>query len=159
MRSRTAQWFECKIKYEKTTDDGVQKKVTELYVVNALSFTEAESSIIEEQESFVSGEFEVTDIKKAKYSEIFFSDKESDDKFYKVRIQFITLDEKTGKEKITSNLYVVQSSSLENAVKYIGDIMGGSMIDYKSAKVEETSIMDIYEHSTSSTQTTEHGED
>lgn len=149
MRSRTSQWFECKIKYEKMMDDGVQKKVTELYVVDALSFTEAESSIIEEQSAFISGEFEVTDIKKAKYSEIFFSDKESDDKWYKVKVQFITIDEKTDKEKLSNVLYIVQANSLETAVEYIGDIMGKTLQDYKSAKVEETTIMDIYEHTAS----------
>ena len=74
MRSRTSTWFECKIRYEKTMEDGSQKKVTELYVVDALSFTEAEASIIEEMSSYISGEFEVKDIKKAAYGEIFFSD-------------------------------------------------------------------------------------
>lgn len=159
MRSRTSQWFECKIKYEKMMDDGVQKKVTELYVVDALSFTEAESSIIEEQSAFISGEFEVTDIKKAKYTEIFFSDKESDDRFYKVKIQFITIDEKTYKEKLTNVLYIVQANSLETAVKYISDIMGKTLQDYKSAKVEETTIMDVYEHTATTVNTPKEEED
>lgn len=71
MRSRTAEWFECKIRYEKTMEDGMQKKVTEAYTVDALSFTEAEQRIIEEMSSYISGEFEVADIKKAPYKEIF----------------------------------------------------------------------------------------
>lgn len=99
MRSRTSTWFECKIRYEKTMEDGSQKKVTEQYVVDALSFTEAEASIIEEMSSYISGEFEVKDIKKAAYGEIFFSDSPSADRWYKAKLQFITIDEKTEKEK------------------------------------------------------------
>jgi hypothetical protein len=76
MRSRTAEWFETKIKYEKTMEDGLTKKVTEQYVVDALSFTEAERRIIEEMTNYISGAFDVADIKKATYKEIFFSDAE-----------------------------------------------------------------------------------
>ena len=80
MRSRTAEWFECKIRYEKTMEDGMQKKVTETYTVDALSFTEAEQRIMEEMSAYISGEFEVADIKKAAYKEIFFSDDDSADR-------------------------------------------------------------------------------
>ena len=80
MRSRTANWFECKIRYEKVMEDGLQKKVNESYVVDALSFSEAEERIIEEMSSYISGEFDVADIKKATYKEIFFSDDDMADK-------------------------------------------------------------------------------
>ena len=102
MRSRTADWFETKIRYEKTQDDGTQKKVTEQYVVDALSFTEAESAITEEMKAYISGDYKITDIKTAAYHEIFFSDLDKDDKWYKAKLQFITIDEKTEKEKRTS---------------------------------------------------------
>ena len=69
MRSRSANWFECKIRYEKVMEDGLQKKVTENYVVDALSFSEAEERITEEMSSYISGEFDVADIKKASYGE------------------------------------------------------------------------------------------
>ena len=65
-------WFECKVSYEKIMEDGKQKKVTEPYLVDALSFTEAEARIIEELTPFISGEFVIKDIKRAKLSEIFF---------------------------------------------------------------------------------------
>ena len=97
MRSRTADWYETKIRYEKTMEDGAQKKVTEQYVVDALSFTEAENTIIEEMSSYISGEFKITDIKHAAYREIFFSENTNDDRWYKAKLQFITLDEKTEK--------------------------------------------------------------
>ena len=146
MRSRTANWFECKIRFEKTMDDGLQKKVTEAYVVDALSFSEAEEKIIEEMSSYISGEFNVTDIKKASYGEIFFSDSDEADKWYKAKLQFITLDEKSGKEKRSSVNYLVQAGSFNGAVKNIDEVMGGTMIDYVISSVAETKLMDVYEY-------------
>ena len=146
MRSRTSTWFECKIRYEKTMEDGSQKKVTELYVVDALSFTEAEASIIEEMSSYISGEFEVKDIKKAAYGEIFFSDSPSADRWYKTKLQFITIDDKTEKEKKSNVNYLVHGSTLPGAVKSIDEVMGGTMIDYVIASIAETQFMDVFEH-------------
>ena len=146
MRSRTANWFETKIRYEKMTDDGKQKMVTELYVVDALSFTEAESSIIEEMSSYIMGEFKVTGIAQAAYGEIFFSDAETDDRFFKTKLQFITLDEKTQKEKRSNVNYLVQAHTLQQAVEHIQEVMGTTMIDYAIAAVQVTSIMDVFEH-------------
>lgn len=146
MRSRTSTWFECKIRYEKTMEDGSQKKVTELYVVDALSFTEAEASIIEEMSSYISGQFEVKDIKKAAYGEIFFSDSPSADRWYKTKLQFITIDDKTEKEKKSNVNYLVHGSTLPGAVKSIDEVMGGTMIDYVIASIAETQIMDVFEH-------------
>ena len=146
MRSRTSTWFECKIRYEKTMEDGLQKKVTEAYVVDALSFSEAEERIIEEMSSYISGEFNVTDIKKAPYGEIFFSDQELADRWYKAKLQFVTIDEKTEKEKLSTVTYLVQAGSLNGAVKSIDEVMGGTMIDYVIAGVAETTLMDVFEH-------------
>ena len=146
MRSRTAIWFECKIRYEKVMEDGLQKKVTESYVVDALSFSEAEERIIEEMSSYISGEFDVADIKKAPYKEIFFSDDEMADRWYKAKLQFITIDEKTEKEKKTTVYYLVQAGSFEGARRNIDEVMGGTMIDYIIDTVSETSIMDVFEH-------------
>ena len=151
MRSRTATWFECKIRYEKTMEDGMQKKVTEAYVVDALSFSEAEERIIEEMSSYISGEFTVTDIKKAPYGEIFFSDQELADSWYKAKLQFITIDEKTEKEKRTTVNYLVQAGSFNGAVKNLEEVMGGTMIDYTISSIAETSLMDVFEHVAKST--------
>lgn len=146
MRSRTTTWFECKIRYEKTMEDGTQKKVTETYTVDALSFTEAEASIIEEMSAYISGEFEVRDIKKAAYGEVFFSDSPSADRWYKTKLQFITIDDKTEKEKRSNVNYLVHAASLTQAVKSIDEVMGGTMVDYLIAAVAETQIMDVFEH-------------
>lgn len=146
MRVRTAEWFECKIRYEKLMEDGLQKKVTEQYVVDALSFTEAEASIIEDMSSYISGQFEVRDIKKAAYGEIFFSDDASADRWYKAKLQFIVIDEKSGKEKLSSVNYLVHAGSFVGAVKNIEEVMKTSVGDYVIASVAETQIMDVFEH-------------
>lgn len=146
MRSRTADWFECKIRYEKTQEDGSQKKVTESYTVDALSFTEAEQRISEEMSSYISGEFEVNDIKKAAYKEIFFSDSDEADRWYKAKLQFITMDDKTQKEKRSNVNYLVNAGTLNGAVKNIDEVMGGTMIDYSIVSVAETTLMDVYEY-------------
>ena len=146
MRSRTAQWFECKIRYEKTMEDGSMKKVTEAYTVDALSFTEAEKRIMEEMSSYSSGEFEVSDIKKAVYKEILFSDEDTADRWYRCKLQFITIDEKTDKEKKSSIVYLVNAGTLNGAVKNIDAVMGQTMIDYVISSVAETTLMDVFEY-------------
>ena len=146
MRSRTAIWFECKVRYEKVTEEGTQKKVTEQYVVDALSFSEAEKRIIEEMSSYISGEFEVTDVKKATYKEVFFSDCETEDRYFKAKVQFITIDEKTEKEKRSNVYYLVQAATLDGAVKNINEVMGGTMIDYEKSNIAETKIIDVFEY-------------
>ena len=92
-------WFECKIRYEKVMENGMNKKVTEPYLVDALSFTEAESRIIEEITPYISGEFTVSDIKRANYSELFSCEEDAADRWFKCKLYFITVDEKSGAEK------------------------------------------------------------
>jgi hypothetical protein len=138
--------MECIIRYEKTMEDGLQKNVTEKYVLDALSFTEAESRIIEEMSSYISGEFTVVNINPCSFKEIFFSDEDMADKWYKAKLQFITIDEKTEKEKRSNVYYLVQAGSFDGAKKNIDEVMGGTMIDYVIAKVEETKYMDVFEY-------------
>jgi hypothetical protein len=140
-------WFECKIRYEKTMDNGMNKKVTEPYLVDALSFTEAEARIIEEMTPFISGEFTVSDIKRASYSELFPSEEEAADRWFKCKLVFITLDEKSGAEKKTPTLVLVQAADLRDAVKKLDEGMKGTMADYQIASVAETAIMDVYPYS------------
>ena len=135
-------WFECKIKYEKTLESGMVKKVTEPYLVDALTFTEAEARILEEIRPFMSGEFEVSDIKRARYSELF--DDGQGDRWYKCKVQFITLDEKSGAEKKTATQMLVRAGDLREAVKNLDEGMRGTMADYEIAAVQETAIMDVF---------------
>ena len=138
------EWFECKVRYEKMQENGVSKKVTEPYIFDALSFTEAESRIIEEITPYISGEFTVSDIKRAKYSEIFFSEDEAADHWFKCKVAFITLDEKSGAEKRSSTYMLVQASDLRDAIKKLDKGMEGSMADYQITSVTETPILDVY---------------
>ena len=140
-------WFECKIRYEKIAENGMNKKVTEPYLVDALSFTEAESRIIEEITPFISGEFTVSDIKRANYSEIFPSDEEAADRWFKCKLYFITLDEKSGAEKKTATNVLLQAADLRDAVKKLDEGMKGTMADYVIASVAETALMDVYTYS------------
>lgn len=146
MRSRTAIWFECKVRYEKTMEDGMPKKVVEIYTVDALSFSEAEERIMEEMSSYVSGEIDIVDLKIAQYKEIFFADSDLADKWYKAKLAFITIDEKTDKEKKTSVFYLVNAGNINSAIKNIDEVMGGTMIDYQTLNVSETNIMDVFEY-------------
>ena len=146
MRSRTAIWFECKVRYEKTMEDGMPKKVVEIYTVDALSFSEAEERIMEEMSSYVSGEIDIVDLKIAQYKEIFFADSDLADKWYKAKLAFITIDEKTDKEKKTSVFYLVNAGNINSAIKNIDEVMGGTIIDYQTLNVSETNIMDVFEY-------------
>lgn len=137
-------WFLCKIRYEKVMENGMEKKVTEQYLVDALSFTEAEARIIEEMTPFISGEFTVSDIKRANYSELFPSEEESADKWYEGRLAFITLDEKSGKEKRTYTNVLIQASDIRDAMKKLDEGMKGTMADYQSVSLKETAIMDVF---------------
>lgn len=140
------EWFETKIKYEKTLENGAVKKVTEPYLVDAISFTEAEKRIIEEVTPFMTGEFEVSDIKRARYAELFETPEESADRWFKVKLVFITLDEKSGAEKKTSQQVLVQAADLRGAVKRLDEGMKDSMMDYTIASVAETQIVDVYKY-------------
>lgn len=141
------EWFECKVKYEKTMENGLLKKVNEPYLVEAINFTEAERRIIEEITPFMTGEFEVSDIKRARYAELFEAPGvDSADKFYRAKLVFITLDEKSGKEKKTSHNVLIQASDLRDAISRLDEGMKGSLMDYTIASVTETLIMDVYHY-------------
>lgn len=137
-----ANWFECKVRYDKMLETGQQKKVNEPYLVDALSFTEAEARIIEEITPFISGEFSVSAVKRTRITEIFYD--ETGDKWYNVKYNIITIDEKTAVEKKTSILTLVQASEFQKAVDNFMEGMKGTMADFEIASVTETAIMDVY---------------
>ena len=130
-------------------ENGLTKKVSEPYLVDAISFTEAEKRIIEEIRPFMTGEFVISDIKRANYSEVFFCDAESADRWFKCKLSFITLDEKSGAEKKTNSYALVQAGDLREAIKYLDEQMKGTIMDYQIASVAETMIMDVYPYDAS----------
>ena len=135
-------WFICKVKYEKMLENGLQKKVTEAYLVDALSFTEAEARIIEEIQPYITGDFTVADIKRAKISELFFN--EAGDRFFRIKVYFITLDEKSGAEKKTAATMLAQACTLKEAIAVLEEGMKNTMADYSIASVSETMLMDVF---------------
>ena len=146
MRSSTAIWFEAKVRYDKTMEDGCLKKVTETYVIDALSFGEAENRILEKMGSYVSGEIDVCGLKIAPYKEVFFADSNMADRWYIAKLAFITIDEKTDKEKKTRVCYLVNAGNINAAIKNIEEVMAGTMIDYDTLNVSETQILDVFEY-------------
>ena len=137
-----ANWFECKIRYDKIMENGAIKKVTEPYLVDALSFTEAEARIIEEMTPYISGEFSVSAVKRTKISEIFWDD--SADKWYLVKVAFITIDERTAVEKKSISQILVAASDFRGALDNFLEGMKGTMADFEIVSITETPLMDVY---------------
>ncbi|HNX88515.1 MAG TPA: DUF4494 domain-containing protein [Paludibacteraceae bacterium] len=135
-------WFQCKIKYEKNAEDGGVIKVSEAYLVDALSFTEAEERINEEMRPFISGEFLVSDIKRAKINELFTN--ENGDRWYRAKVNFISLDEEKGIEKRIATTMFAQASTLKDAFEVIEKGMKDTLADYDIAAIAETTILDVF---------------
>lgn len=137
-----ANWFECKVRYDKMQENGAVKKVTEPYLVDALSFTEAESRITEEQRPFISGEFDVAAVKRSRISEIAFAD--DCDKWYLAKVAYISIDEKSGVEKRTIQQILVQATGFKSAYDNLLKFMEGTLADYDIVSIAETPLMDVY---------------
>ena len=144
MKSKVSKYYEVKIQYQKMQEDGKEKKVTEQYVVEALSFTEAESRIIEEMTPYVSGEFDIVSEKIAPYYEILLSENSNDDKWFLSKVAFITIDEKTAKEKKTSQRLLVQAETSEKAMDYTKEMFSHGMSDYSIDSVQDTPTLDVF---------------
>lgn len=138
-----AQWIEVKVRQEKNTETGKTVKVTETYLVDALSCTEAEARVVEEITPYTS-KYNVLKVSKTKISEIFWN--ENSDRFYKVKVNFITLDEKTAAEKRSASYILVQASTFDEALKNFHDGMKGTMADYEIETVSETKIVEVYKY-------------
>lgn len=144
MTSKVSKFFEVKIQYQEMQEDGKEKRVTEQYVVEALSFTEAETRIIEEMTPYISGEFDVVSEKIAPFNEIFLSDKRDDDKWFVSKVSFITIDEKTAKEKKQTFRYLVQAATSELALDYTKEMLSHGMSDYRIDAVQDTPTLDVF---------------
>lgn len=140
------EWFECKVRYDKTLETGAIKKVTEPYLVDALSFTEAERRFTEEISPFMTGDWKVEDIKRCKFAELIETDEETADRYYKAKVAFITIDDKSGTEKRSNQTIYVQASDLRDAAKRLDASMGTTMIDYDLLSIAETQIMDVFHY-------------
>ena len=143
MKSKVSKYYEVKVQYNKMQDDGKEKKVTEQYVVESLSFTEAESRITEEMTTYIDGDFDVVSEKIAPYNEIILSDKSDDDKWFISKVSLITLDEKTAKEKKTIHRLLVQAETSETALEYTKKLFDSSMTEYTIDAVQDTPTIEV----------------
>ena len=135
-------WYECKVKYRKTQESGEQKVVTETYLLDAISYTEAETRINEEMQTYTSEEFKITNIKVANYSEI--HPVENSDRWYKSKVSLIAFDEESGKER-KSNIYLlVQGNDLKEAFDNTNAAMKGTLGDYTIPAIAESPVMDVF---------------
>lgn len=139
-----ANYFISTVRYEKTMENGLNKTVSEQYLFDALSFTEAEARTIEERKPYISGEFSIPQIVKPRISELFLSEDVAADRYYKVKVAFITLDEKSGAEKKTNSFILVQASDFKNAYDRFIEGMKGTMADYEIVSIVETQILDYF---------------
>lgn len=136
--------YECGVRYERTMENGLSKKVTELYLVDALSFTEAEKRIIQEMVPYIPGDFDVVTIKRTNYSEIVENGADSADKWFKAKLMFVTFDEKTSKEKKQAVYFIVKATDINNAHTVVVEHMKTTLVDYEIATLDETKIMDLF---------------
>ena len=139
-----SEWFECKVRYDKTLESGLIKKTTETYLVDALSFTEAEKRFIEEIEPFMSGEFMVTDIKRARITDLFDSMDLNDDHWFKARIAYISIDEKTAVEKRIVQSALIQANDFHRALARLDECMKGTLGEWVIVSITETPIIDVF---------------
>ena len=144
MKTKFSKYFEVKIQYQKILENGKEKKVTEQYVVEALSFTEAEARITEEMTPYISGDFDIVSEKIAPYNEILLSDNSTDDKWFVSKVGFITLDEKTAKEKKQTFRYLVQARTSELAMDHTKEMFSHGMSDYSIDSVQDTPTLDVF---------------
>lgn len=146
METRTGHFFEVTLSYNKTQADGGLKKICEVFAIDALSFSEAEAKIIKEAEAYHYDDYVVKAIKKANYNEMFFGDDDDDIKYYNATLSFITIDDKSDKEKRSNVNYLVMASNIKAAIRHIDEIMGKTMIDYESISVKESKVVDVFMH-------------
>ena len=143
MKQISGTWFECKVRYEQTQEDGTDKTVTETYVYKAADFGDAYDKATKDMSTFISGEFGITGMKIAQYGDVFIQDERTEEKFYRVKVNFIVLDEKTNKEKKIAQYYLVNADSVEKARKYTDTALSQTMADFIIVSVQETMIIDV----------------
>jgi len=137
-------WFEVKVRYEKMDENGLPKKVVEPYLVDALSFTEAEKRVTKEMQPYISGDFAIAAIKKANISELF--DTFGGDRWFRCRVLFVVADMEKGTEKKVANNMYVLSNDITEALENLKKALQGTMSDYTIASIVETLILDVFHY-------------
>lgn len=141
-------WFECRIKYEKNDEFGNSKSVSESYLIDAVSFTESESRLHKILENEVPSNFIVAGIRKAKIDEIVFSDLE-DILWYKSRVIYSDVDEKSGKEKKTGHVIYVAGTDLTEALDNLKESQSSLMVQWDVDSIGLSKILDVFPYTES----------
>jgi hypothetical protein len=140
----TANWFEAKVKYVKVNEDGYEKKVNEAYLLDAMSYTEAESRIIHEMESIISGDYYISTLKKSNITELVPSEDENDDRWYKAKVAIIDVDEVSGKEKSSAQYYLIAAANIQRALENLERSLSSFVVPYEIQSIADTTIMDVF---------------
>lgn len=135
-------YFECRVSYDKTLESGAIKQVAESYLVEAMSFTEAEARITQQMQPYMSGEFSVSAVNRRKYEDVLLNDDR--DKLYHVKLMFITIDEKTATEKRKPSYLLVQARDIADVLSQVEILMSDSVTDYDIVSVNESRILDVF---------------
>lgn len=144
METKSGKFYECVVKYDQMTENGLLKKVTESYCVEADSFADAEMRIAEEVAILSQGEFEIKKIAPAAYGEVFINDNGDDLMFFKAKLQFITVDEVTAREKKTTVTYLVFAKDFATSLQTIQEVMSASAMDYVTAQITESKVKELF---------------
>lgn len=152
--------YECRARYEKTGEDGVMTKVTDIFIVEAVSISDAETRLIENIAPFITGEFEIISIKKVSISEIVTNEA---DYWFKAKVYYISINETTGKEKKAPHTFLVQADAIDEAIDNINEFMKGTISDWELGAFTDTNIVDVFlcgnQHSKSETDESSHSEE
>lgn len=139
-----ALWFETTLRYEKQMENGAVRCVSEKFLVDALTLTDAEATTIDRTRNRVGGEYSATSAKRTKISEVFLDSSERADRFYLVKVGFLTNDEKSGREKRSIQQMIVQAGDFHGALATFMDKMRGTMADFEIVALQETQYMDAF---------------
>lgn len=139
-------WYECKVKYRKTHETGEQKVTTDTYLLDAVSYTEAEARISEEMKSYTSEDFRIMNIKVANFSEV--HPFENSDRWFKSKVSLVALDEESGKERKTNMYLLVQANDVKEAFENTTKAMENTMGDYSIPSITESPILDVFPYFT-----------
>lgn len=145
MKTKNGNYYECSVRYDKLGEHGVLKKVGETYCIEADNFAEAERRTYDELVSYCEGEFEIKNITPAKYADVFINeDAGSESKYFKAKLEFVTVDEMTLKEKKTTVYYLVLASDFADSLRIIQEAMASSMVDYVTAQITESKVLELF---------------
>lgn len=135
-------WFECKVKYVKISESGKEQTVTENFLLDAVSFTDAETRMIRQMEQMTKGGFSVTDIKKSRIAEVFPFD--TGEWWFKATINLVTVDEEAGKEKKMRTYYLVMADDIKEALQRLEEGLSFLVIPYVISSLAVSTIVDVF---------------